>query len=449
MLSLFSTPRLQMVLRLFFVSLALMSHSLCAALLNGPMLGPVDMREAQIWVQTETPSLVRVAYAESGNKEELFWSHPVETDAANGNAATVHLSGVEPGTTYSYRIEVNGALVTTANTFTTPAYYHGRTPPPDFTIAVGGAHYAVEQGFEPPYRILGAGYGIFETIEAYNPEFMLWLGNTAHLRESDWGSKSGYLKRYATARAAPELKSLLANTPNYATWGEADYGAPHSGAHYSYREHAESSFRAFWPQPVHVRSLEGIATRFRYADADFFLLDTRSYRNDTPTSKQPFQILGTEQIEWLRQELVRSTASFKIIVAGAPILNPARSRSNLSYAEREHTALLQMFRDEKIPGLFFLSGGKYYGELTRLVHANGYNLYDLTLGPLTANARENEDELNFFRMPGSSIFERHFALIDFSGPEEDRRITIRIMSMEGKEIWNRAVPASQLRPPER
>jgi alkaline phosphatase D len=277
---------------------------------------------------------------------------------------------------------------------------------------------------------------------------MLWLGNTAHLRESDWTSKSGYVKRFTHARSTPEMKKFLATIPQYGIWGDADYGIPFSGSNYSYRAHAESTFRAFWPRPVDVPGLEGIATRFRYADADFFMLDTRSSRNDTPTSNQSAQILGPQQIEWLRQELIRSRATFKVIVAGAPILNPAKSRTNLSYAEREHSNFLQMFRDEKIPGLFFLSGGKYYGELTRLVHASSYNLYDLTLGPLTANPQDNEDELNFFRMPGSSTFERHFALIDFNGPEEDRRITIRVVSMEGKDLWSRDIPARELKPPE-
>jgi alkaline phosphatase D len=304
----------------------------------------------------------------------------------------------------------------------------------------------IEEGFEPPYQIMGAGYDIFETIMAANPALMLWLGNTAHLRESDWSSKSGYLKRYSHARSTPALAKLLSSTPNYATWGEADYGSPNAGGRYSYREFAEASFNAFWPRSVAIPSLKGIATRFRYADVDFFMLDTRSYRNDTPTSREPFEFLGAQQIEWLRQELIRSTATFKVVLAGAPILNPAKSRSNLSYAESEHTRLLQMLRSEEISGLFFISGGKYYGELTRLVHASSYNLFDLTVGPLTANPRDNEDELNFFRMPGSSTFERHFALIDFTGPEEERRIAIRIMSLEGKELWKREITASDLRP---
>jgi Phosphodiesterase/alkaline phosphatase D len=198
---------------------------------------------------------------------------------------------------------------------------------------------------------------------------------------------------------------------------------------------------------VTVPELGGLATRFRYADVDFFLLDTRSHRADRPTGSAPTRILGEAQIDWLRRELVRSEATFRVVAAGAPILNPADSEENLSFASEEHTRLLQMLRDERIPGLVFLSGGKYYGELTRLVHANSYNLYDLTLGPLTAKPESNEDELNFFRMPGTSTFERHFALIDVSGPEEARELTFRVLSLEGEQLWTRTVTASELQPP--
>ena len=404
------------------------------------------MREARIWIQAEEPSIARIRYTENESGEP-YSTAPVETNTELAHTATLRLSDVKPGRAYTYQVELNGTLLPGKHGFTAPAFYQDRTPPPDFTIAVGGAHYVPQEGFEPPYQILGGGNGIFESIYQAKPQLMLWLGNTAHLRVSDWASRSGYLKRYHQARSPGELAPLLANVPHYATWGEADYGSPEADAAYSYREHAEAAFRAFWPQPVEVRSLEGLATRFRHADVDFFLLDTRSHRNDTPDSRESVRILGEAQISWLRRELIRSDASFKVIAAGAPILNPADNRSNLSYAKEEHAALLQMLRDEAIPGLFFLSGGKYYGELTRLVHASSYNAYDLTVGPLTANPRENQDELNFFRMPGTSTFERHFALLDFTGPEGARELTLRVMNAEGEAIWNRTIPAAELQPP--
>jgi alkaline phosphatase D len=425
-----------------FLTTALVA--LHAELVNGPMLAHVEMREAKIWVQTDAPSLVRVAYTPEGGARLM--STPVETDAGRGHTAVITLDQVEPGQRYSYQIELNGELVTTPASFTTPDNYFDRAPPPDFTIAAGGAHYAIEEGFEPPYRILGGGYDIFTTIAEADPSLMIWLGNTAHLRPSDWGSSSGYLKRFATARSVPQLQNLLQSIPHYSTWGEHDYGAPNGNRLTATRQAAEQNFEAFWPRPLEIAHLDGVATQFRYADVDFFMLDVRSYRNDTPDGSSRVKILGEAQIEWLRQALIQSTATFKVIVAGAPILNPASSRSNLSYAEEEHTEFLQMLREERISGLFFLSGGKYYGELTRLVHANSYNMHDLTLGPLTAAPIESADELNYFRMPGSSIFERHFALVEFSGPEESRTLTIRVHSMEGKELWSREIQASSLQP---
>ena len=422
------------------------SAHLQADIAAGPMLGHIDMREATVWVQTDAPSKVRVAYAEQGQPNALQWSDTIETGNALNNTATFTLNTVEPGKKYNYRIELDGKLDENQNTFQTPANYLGRTPPPDLRIAIGGAHYVTEEGFEPPYQILGGGYGIFSTILNEKPDLMIWAGNTAHLRDSDWASKSGTFKRFGKARSVPELQPLLASIPHYATWSSADYGTPNAGKYYSYRQHAEDSFNAYWPQPVSVASLDGIVTRFRRADVDFFMLDTRSYRDDAPNSERLPSTLGKEQIKWLRQEIINSTATFKIIIAGAPILNPADSRNNLSYSEREHSDLLQMLRDERIAGLFFISGGKYYGELTRLVHANSYNLFDLTVGPLTAKPKDNEDELNFFRMPGSSTFERQFALLDFTGPEEARAINLRVLSMDGKELWQRTIKASDLQP---
>ena len=47
--------------------------------------------------------------------------------------------------------------------------------------------------------------------------------------------------------------------------------------------------------------------------------------------------------------------------------------------------------------------------------------------------------------PTSKRREQH----DFTGPEEDRALNIRVMSMEGKELWRRSIQASQLQPAEK
>jgi len=414
-----------------------------AGLASGPMLGPVSMREANVWLQTEGPSDVRIVYTEADGNSETIETPLVKTSYENRFCVTIPLSEVEPGKTYNYHVVVDGQTEDSTNQLTTPAFYHGKTPPPDIRFAVIGANYNNQEGFEPPYQTLGSGYEIFDTILENKPQLNLWLGGTAQLRVSDWESASGYLKRFAYARSRPEMAKLLANCPNYAIWGSADYGPSGAGALYSKRIIAEKSFRTFWPQPGSIEDL-GLATRFSLADADFFVLDVQSHRLDRPVASKLPEILGEAQIEWLRRELMNSQATFKFVVAGAPILNPASNPKNLSYAEREQKQMLQTLRDERISGLFFLSGGKSYGELTRLVHANSYNLYDLTVGPVTAKPLDSADELNFFRMPGTSSFQRHFALIDITGPEENRELTIRVINAEGTELWKQTLKASQL-----
>lgn len=434
-----------MLQRLSIVCLSLLlfgtTHSFCADIVAGPMLANLEMREATIWVQTDAPAKVRVQYRDSEKREH--WSLPIETDPALANTAALKLGEIEPGRQYRYAVEINGKLTQKGGNFKAPDFYHERTPPPDLRIAVGGAHYAIEENYEPPYQILGGGYSIFNTILKNEPQYMIWTGDTAHLRESDWTSQSGYLKRFSTARSVPELQALLANVPNIATWAQYDYSPKNVGKYYAHREFAETAFRAFWPMPTNMPGLPGIMTRFRSSDVDFIILDVRSHRINSVKSDSFPKILGDEQIEWLRQELLASTATFKVVIAGAPILNPAENPANLSAANYEQNKLLEMLRSERIPGLFFISGGKRNGELTRLVHANSYNIYDLTVGPLTAIPAES-DELNFFRMPGTNTLERQFALIDFEGPENDRQIRIRVMNVEGKEIWSRVVKASQL-----
>ena len=146
----------------------------------------------------------------------------------------------------------------------------------------------------------------------------------------------------------------------------------------------------------------------------------------------------------LRQELIRSDATFKIILSGSPVLNPANSPENLSHADSEHNALLEALRRERISGLFFISGGKYSGELTKLVHASNYNLYDITVGPLTANPNTNHNELNYFRVPSTSTAERQFALFQVSGTEENRQLKIQTINILGDVLWSRTIRAAEL-----
>ena len=53
-------------LLLLIVFFAASAQLRSAEVVAGPMLGHIDMRETTVWVQTDVPSKVRIAYAEQG-----------------------------------------------------------------------------------------------------------------------------------------------------------------------------------------------------------------------------------------------------------------------------------------------------------------------------------------------------------------------------------------------
>ena len=42
----------------------------------------------------------------------------------------------------------------------------------------------------------GGDYGIFASIDAQRPDFMLWMGDNVYLRPADWNTRTGIYHRY-------------------------------------------------------------------------------------------------------------------------------------------------------------------------------------------------------------------------------------------------------------
>lgn len=184
---------------------------------------------------------------------------------------------------------------------------------------------------------------------------------------------------------------------------------------------------------------------FQYADAEFFVLDDCSnrsyldYRNSRPA------YLGERQLEWLMGALQNSKANFKFVVMSSPFANPANSRDNFAFSADERKRLSEFLVFSKIPGIVFLSANKPFGELSRLVRAGGYPIYDLTAGPLTGRPIEEVTEMNYFRVPSSAITKRSFAIVKIDGPENDRAVTFSFFDSKGAQLFSTTVKLSELK----
>lgn len=413
----------------------------------GPMSAYTTMREAAIWLQTDGPAEAKVYYWPVDNPTQRGETNKVQTNTKDAYTATLIAGPLEPGTTYEYAVFLDDQALDLEypTRFKTPPLYKERMPPPDFRVAVGGGHYVNESAYDPPNRIPGDEYHIFLAILAKEPDFMVWLGNNLALREADWSSRSGVLARYSMNRAKPELQPLLAATNHVATISRNDFG-PEGADRYSISAgHAIEGFEKFWANPPLAQSeLSEVTAKLSWSDVDFYILDDRSARDLNPAAPSRRTILGPNQLEWLINSLKQSQATFKIIVMGSPALNPAETPGNFYEAEKEREKLLSALKDEKIDGVFFVTGGKDHGELTKMVRANAPDIYELSMGPMTGRPAADTDELNYFRVPSTSIFKRHFAILDFHGPENDRQLRINTYDANGTELWSENFHANDM-----
>ncbi len=420
---------------------------------SGPMLGYADMREVMLWVQTKQPGRVQIRYVEQGTKAPVMLTAEVATSRATANTAHLVADALQPGKRYDYEVLVNGKPVKLpyATTFQTQTLWQFRTEPPNFTFAVGSCTYVNEPPYDRPGTPYGDGYGIFTSIAAQKPDFMLWTGDNTYTREVDWNSRTGVLKRYTHTRSLPEMQPLLASTHHYAIWDDHDYGPNDSDRSYWLKPVTLEAFKLFWANPNFIFD-EGCTGTFVWGDCQFFLLDDRTFRapNDQPdagANGPEKAYFGTRQIDWFIDALRFSQATFKFVVTGGQIINPAVVAENYATYSTERTQFLNRLAEAKIPGVLFITGDRHHSIIHKADRPGTYPLYDITISPLTSGpARPTAAELTQPTVvEGTLLTERNFATMAVSGPQSNRLLTIRAFDTAGKEKWARTFKATDLR----
>lgn len=420
-----------------------------ARLAAGPMVGYAEMREVLLWAQTTGPAEIQFVYWDSLAPSRRYTTASVTTDPTRAHTAKAIADSVEPGRTYGYELRIDGVAVARPypTRFRTPALWQWRTDPPPVRIALGSCFYVNEPVYDRPGIPYGGGFEILDAITAQRPDLMVWLGDNTYLREVDWYSRTGIFRRYSHTRAYAGLQPMLAAMSHYAIWDDHDFGPNDSDGSFRDRHIARDAFASFWGNPaMGADGGPGITTTFEWSDVQFFMMDDRTYKTANERVTGSAAYLGDRQIDWLVSALKASTATFKIVAIGGQVLNSSAMFENYAKVPEERARLLEALRQERIPGVLFLSGDKHWTELSRMEREGTYPLYDLTVSPLTAGPSDRwRQEQNAYRVDGTLVAERNFGMLDITGPREDRVLTISIRDAAGTLKWTRAIPASELR----
>jgi alkaline phosphatase D len=288
---------------------------------------------------------------------------------------------------------------------------------------------------------------IYKSMLNTPSDFYLWLGDNVYLLTGEWNDTIRTYEKYTRARLEPLLNAFVTSRPQYATRDDHDFGPDNSGAEFKNKGITTAAFQDFWPNPPRsLPDVPGTFTQFSFRDSDFFLLDGRHNRQAGDRS----QMYGPEQMGWLRDGLKKSTATFKFIVTGSQSLSPVNPGETWAVFD-EQKVFFDFLREERIPGVVFLSGDRHFTEMMRVQPEGMYPLYEVTCSPLTSILRKrilrkNDAEyINPVRVEGTVLVEHNYGRLSIDGPEENRVCTVEIFDASGKVVWTREIRANELR----
>jgi alkaline phosphatase D len=416
------------------------------AIISGPMLGPVELRTATLWLQVSAGiNSVSVNYWKQGHPEISWQKNYTGELGREFNPVQLEIGGLDINSHYNYQFILNHIKSPATGSFYTRDLWQWRKPAPDFSFLTGSCAYFNEPEYDRPGKPYGSDSVIFETMARDSASFTLWLGDNWYTREVDIQSPWGLWYRATRDRAQVVLQPLLKAMPQYAIWDDHDFGPDNSGSSYGLKNISREIFMKYWCNPFYGQNQQGIYSQISYSDVDLFLTDDRYFRSaddledslyGKPNPEKHF--FGNKQLDWLEDALVQSQATFKIIVVGSQVLNPLSTDEGFFKYSYEFHQLMEFLSREKIKGVLFLTGDRHHSEIVKAERKDNYDLYDITVSPFTSGVAQvkGKEINNPSRVPGSLVEERNYAKILVDGKKNDRVLHLQINSVHGKNLFN-------------
>lgn len=440
----------------FILSISLFTYAQ-PRIISGPMLGPVELRDAKVWVEvSQEVKTVSLQYNKKGEKsaKTVVYKGPLGNDF---NPLSFTIGGLDFNTSYQYKIWIDGKPTSATGEFVTKDLWQWRKQPPVFSFLAGGCAYINEPIYDRPGKPYGGDSSIFETMAKEKAAFMLWTGDAWYTREVDYYSEWGLWNRASHDRSMPVLQKFLKAMPHFATWDDHDYGPNDIGKNYILKEASRNVFTSYFCNPSAGENGQGIYTMNSWGDVDIFITDDRWWRSadqlkDSIDGKPnpEKRMLGQQQMEWLKNSLLYSMATFKIVVIGSQVLNPVSPFDKWADFPAEKEEMLNFLKEYNINGVLFLTGDRHHSEVIKIEREGTYPLYDITVSPLTSGTHKfgGVEKNNPYRVFGLDE-KQNYGRFSFSGIRGDRKLTVEFIGVNGEKLGEWNVSEKDLKSPQK
>jgi alkaline phosphatase D len=215
-------------------------------------------------------------------------------------------------------------------------------------------------------------------------DFFLLLGDAIYADNNP--DQFNYVEKFKTALSRYGLKDLTAGTSIVVTWDDHEIDNNWSWSDNGIQakfDDAILAYRQALPQRDGAGTA-GIWRKLSWGDAlDLFVLDCRAERENG-------NYISPEQLDWLKQELSNSTATFKVILNSVPIfdftgtvIGPFSQGDRWQGYPTQRDDVLGHVADEGLTGVVWVSGDVHFGMIGQVDTAGGAGegAWDVLVGP--------------------------------------------------------------------
>lgn len=275
---------------------------------------------------------------------------------------------------------------------------------------------------------------LWAPILAVQPDLWIWTGDIIYADTTDMQRMA---EGYARQKAESGYVALRRTVPVMGIWDDHDYGRNDAGAEYPQKKQSAKLLLDFLDEPDDSprRQQEGLYTARVFGPTGrrvrVLLLDTRYHREPPGVGADP---LGTEQWNWLAQQLESAAHEFVVLVSSIQVLNEANPYESWGRYPRARARLLKMIESSAALGLVLVTGDRHFAEIARWGSAQlRYPLIEVTASGLTHSWKDFPGEPNPYRS-GPVYTGLNFGVLRFQWQGQGVELAVEVRDRSGAAV---------------
>jgi alkaline phosphatase D len=272
---------------------------------------------------------------------------------------------------------------------------------------------------------------LWQEIQANNPDVWVWGGDIIYADNPD--NDMGIIRDdYEVLKSSPAYSQFIKHNTIIGSWDDHDYGLNDGGVEFEKKQESQQLFLDFMDVPKNDarRKQKGIYSSHDYDVGEYkikiIILDTRYFRSGLtedpdPASDKRFMpnkygdgtMLGSNQWNWLENQLLQSQADFNVILSSIQVLSPLHGFEKWANMPHELNKLENLLRYSNAKNVILLSGDRHISEISKKnIEGLKYPLIDFTSSGLNRALNFAKIEPNPYRVENNVVVDS-FGLLHF------------------------------------